>query len=58
MTKQAWEEITPSLIQGYRAMQVVCDNPDWWMLEIVDGFSAHVESMEALEVSVISLMLM
>lgn len=58
MTKQAWEEITPSLIKGYRAMQVVCDNPDWWMLEIVDGFTAHVESMEALQVSVISLMLM
>jgi hypothetical protein len=58
MTTKAWEEITPSLIQGYRAMQVVCDNPDWWMLEIVDGFCAHVESMEALQVSVISLMLM
>ena len=49
-----WEELTPHLIQGYRAIQHVCDNPNWWMLEIVDGFSSHVNTLEALKVSVIS----
>ena len=53
MTDEAWVELTPHLIRGYRAMQYVCDNPDWWMLEIVDGFSSHVNTLEALQVRVV-----
>ena len=54
MCDVSWEELTPHFIRGYCAMQHVCDNPNWWMLEIVDGSSSHVNTLEALKVSVIS----
>ena len=28
-------------------MPVVCDNPQWWVLELLDGFGAHVNSYPA-----------
>ena len=28
-------------VAGYRMMPIVVDNPDWWMVEIMDGFGAH-----------------
>lgn len=45
-----WEKITQSLIKGYRASsEHVKKSPHWWMLEIVDGFGAHLASVEALK---------
>jgi len=41
MTDAAWEEITPKIVQGYRALPVVRDNPDWWVFELVDGYGSH-----------------
>ena len=54
MCDVSWEELTPHFIRGYRAMQHVCNNLDSWMLEIVDGFSSYVNTLEALRVNVIS----
>ena len=31
-------------------MQYVCDNPDWWMLEIVNGFSSHVNTLDTINI--------
>ncbi len=45
MTVDAWEEMTPSLVEGYRSLPVICDNPQWWMIEIFDGFGAHLNNL-------------
>ena len=50
MTTEAWERITPSIVRGYRAIDaVVAANPQWWMLEIFDGFGAHLSSLNAMQ---------
>ena len=50
MDTDTWEKVTLQLIKGYRKInRHVEANPDWWMLEIVDGFGAHFASLEALE---------
>jgi len=49
MTTESWEEMTPSIIKGLRAISaIVKANPQWWMLEIFDGFGAHLASLPAL----------
>ena len=37
---------------GIWAMPVICDNPDWWVVKIIGGFSPHTSSLEAMEVYV------
>jgi hypothetical protein len=49
MTEDAWEEMTPSLVKGYQDMPVVRDNPQWWMIEMSDGFGAHLTNLNALK---------
>jgi hypothetical protein len=34
----------------FKAMPVFKDHPDWWMLDILDGFGSHFSSPEALEI--------
>ena len=34
-------------MDGYRQMPVVRDNPQWWILELLDGFGAHTNSHPA-----------
>jgi hypothetical protein len=49
MTEEAWEKMTPSIVKGYRNSPVVKDNPQWWMIEIFDGFGAHLTNPNALK---------
>jgi hypothetical protein len=49
MTEEAWEEMTPSIVKGYRNLPVVKDNPQWWMNKIFDGFGAHLTNLNALK---------
>ena len=49
MTEEAWEEMTPSIVKGYRVLPVVKDNPQWWMIEIFDGFGAHHTNLNSLK---------
>ena len=51
MTDETWVEITPSIVDGYRHLPSVRDNPQWWMLELLDGFGSHTTNIEAMEVS-------
>ena len=51
MTDEAWVEITPKIVDGYRNMDVVQDNPQWWMVELFDGFGSHTTNLEAMQVS-------
>ena len=41
--------MAPSIVKGYRALPVVKDNPQWWMIEIFDGFGAHLTNLNALK---------
>jgi hypothetical protein len=45
MTEDAWEEMTPYLVEGYRRFSVICDNLQWWMIEIFDRFGAHLNNL-------------
>ena len=50
MTDAAWVELTPKLLAGYHMLEVVWDNPQWWALELFDGFGSHTTNLEAMEV--------
>uniref|UniRef100_A0A7S2XM23 Uncharacterized protein n=1 Tax=Attheya septentrionalis TaxID=420275 RepID=A0A7S2XM23_9STRA len=49
VTEVAWLEMTPFVIKGIRAVDVVKANPQWWALEVFDGFGPHVSSYEAMK---------
>jgi hypothetical protein len=50
MTVDAWERMTPNIILGIRNTNKYVDaNPQWWVLEIFDGFGAHLLSHKANE---------
>jgi len=39
--------MAPSIVKGYRALPVVKDNPQWSMIELFDGFGAHLTNLNA-----------
>ena len=47
MTDDAWGECTPHLLEGYRKMPVIEDNPEWEIIEFLDGFRSHENNLEA-----------
>jgi hypothetical protein len=49
MTEAAWEEMTLPLVKGYWDLPVVRNNPQWWMIEIFDGFGIHLTNLNALK---------
>jgi len=49
MADAAWETMTDSIIRGYRSMPYVKENPQWWMIEIFDGFRAHLNNLPLLK---------
>ena len=50
ITEEAWVEMAEATAAGIRAMPVICDNPDWWVVKIIDGFGPHTSSPEAMEI--------
>ena len=50
MTDEAWVEITPNIVVGYRHLPFVLDNSQWWVLELLDGFGSNTPNIEAIEV--------
>ena len=51
MDTATWEKVTPKIVHGYRNINKhVAANPDWWILELLDGFGAHFASYAALKV--------
>ena len=49
MTIEAWEQMTPLLIEGYRKVNKYVEaNPQWYMVDILDGFGAHHNSYLAM----------
>jgi len=50
MTIEAWEKMTPSVCKGLRNINaIVTANSQWHMLEIFDGFGAHLSSLKAMQ---------
>ena len=49
MTEEAWLAMSPDIVKGYRAMPFIEWNPQWWVVEILDGFGAHLNNYEALK---------
>jgi ribosomal protein L12E/L44/L45/RPP1/RPP2 len=50
MTDSAWEEMSLERAKGIRAMPVIKKHPDFWVLEILDGFSSHHSSPKVLQI--------
>ena len=42
MTNDAWKRICPKLCKGIRAMEVIRDHPDKWVVFSLDGFGSHL----------------
>jgi hypothetical protein len=60
MTVEAWEKMIPNVILGLcNISKYIAANPQWWLLEIFDGFNAHLLShkvnQEHLDSKVLSL---
>lgn len=50
MTEEAWLEMAEKTAAGIRSMPVIADNPDWWVIKIIDGFGPHTSSPAAMEI--------
>ena len=46
MTEEAWVEISPKMVEGIRALDIIRENPQWWVLKIIDGFGPHTSSID------------
>ena len=49
MTTEAWVEMTPHLLKGYRSLRYLKENPQWWYIEIIDGFGAHHNNLQVMK---------
>ena len=49
MTEEAWLAMSPNIVRGMRAMPFIEWNPQWWVVEIFDGYGAHLSNYEALK---------
>jgi hypothetical protein len=47
MTDDAWVEASYSIVKVYHSMKFVADNPDWSMVELLDGFKLHKNVLSA-----------
>jgi hypothetical protein len=47
MTDEAWDRMTPKVIEGIRALPFIAENPEWFVLEVFDGFSSHTSGYRA-----------
>ena len=43
LNDETWRKIAPSLCKGIRAMPIVNDHPDWWIVMTLDGFASHLD---------------
>jgi hypothetical protein len=50
MTDEAWETMASLATEGIRSMPFIEDNPQWWALEVFDGFGSHTSGFRALEI--------
>ena len=41
MTDKAWVLVSKEVVKGYRLVIFVRDNPQWMILELIDGLDSH-----------------
>ena len=46
----AWKRMSPTVSLGIRKMDMVHDNPQWWVLDFFDGFGSQTSGYEAMKV--------
>jgi hypothetical protein len=49
MGQLAWKTMTSLLVEGIRSMSHIQDNPQWWVIEVFDGFDPHTPSYYAMK---------
>eukprot|EP00957_Ditylum_brightwellii_P008027 609012-Ditylum_brightwellii.AAC.1 len=49
MTNEAWLKVSKAIVKGYHSLPYVKENPDWYMLELLDGFKSHENVLAANE---------
>ena len=49
MTNKAWLEVSKAIVNGYRSLPYVKENPEWHMLKLLDGFKSHENVLAAHE---------
>ena len=49
MTKECWMKMTLNVIRGLRHLSYIRENPQWYVIEIFDGFGAHLNNLVALQ---------
>ena len=47
MTRKTWDARTEHSMNGYRTSEVVKDNPDWEIIEFLDGFISYEMVLKA-----------
>ena len=50
MTEEAWLGMAEERAKGIRAMPVIKDHPEWWVLDIMGGFVPHFMNPKALAI--------
>ena len=48
MTHGVWYKATKAIVYGYNEMPVIGDNPQWAIIEFLDGFGSHPYEPHAL----------
>ncbi len=48
MTDEAWAELVPKLVEGIRAMPVIRDHPEAYVLLTLDGFKSHTKAASSI----------
>ena len=47
MTNKAWILVAIALVKGYRDMDYLKENPEWFFSEMLDGFGFHKRVLDA-----------
>ena len=51
MNNEAWTHAAPFIMDRYQQVPIVRDNPDWDIVEFLDGFKSHEACSQANKVS-------
>jgi len=41
MTDDAWLQLLKKIVEGYRLLPYIKENPMWHVCELLDGFKSH-----------------
>jgi hypothetical protein len=47
MTDDAWLQVSKKIVEGYRLLPYIKENPQWHVCKLLDGFKSHENFLEA-----------